>query len=74
MTSAQQSDGQWTVGARHLLPGRAVDVTDLALNRLHLGCAPSSTVAKQHARTSLMIQDIGAIAEWISAIMTFAAR
>ncbi len=25
---------------------------------------------KQHARTSLMIHDIGAIVEWISAIMT----
>ena len=34
-------------------------------------CAPRSTVeVRQHSRTSLMIHDIGAIIEWVSAVMT----
>ena len=57
-------------GPRHVLPDRAVDRHRRRPLRPR-DRAPRSTVeVKQHSRTSLMIHDIGAIIEWISAVMT----
>ncbi len=70
----QQSDGQWTRAKGHdtFCPVGPWIVTDLAPfdpADLELRTVVNGDV-KQHARTSLMIHDIGAIVEWISAIMT----
>ncbi|WP_024443287.1 MULTISPECIES: fumarylacetoacetate hydrolase family protein [unclassified Mycobacterium] len=67
----QQSDGQWTRAKGHdtfcpIGPWIVTDVdpADLAIRTEVNG------VVKQDSRTSLMMHDIGAIVEWISAVMT----
>ncbi len=67
----QQADGQWTRAKGHdtfcpVGPWIATDVdpADLQLRTEVNG------VVKQDSRTSLMIHDVGAIVEWISAVMT----
>ncbi|MCV6986017.1 fumarylacetoacetate hydrolase family protein [Mycobacterium shinjukuense] len=70
----QQADGQWTRAKGHdtfcpLGPWIVTDLDPLDPADLELRTAVNGDV-KQHARTSLMIHDVGAIVEWISAIMT----
>ncbi len=67
----QKADGQWTRAKGHdtFCPvgpwiGTDVDPADLELRTEVNG------EVKQHSRTSLMIHDVGAIVEWISAVMT----
>jgi 2-keto-4-pentenoate hydratase/2-oxohepta-3-ene-1,7-dioic acid hydratase in catechol pathway len=67
----QKKDGQWTRAKGHdtfcpVGPWIATDVdpSDLAIRTEVNGAV------KQDSRTSLMIHDIGAIVEWISAVMT----
>lgn len=67
----QQSDGQWTRAKGHdtfcpIGPWIVTDVdpADLAIRTEVNG------VLKQDSRTSLMMHDVGAIVEWISAVMT----
>lgn len=67
----QKSDGQWTRAKGHdtFCPVGPWIVTDLDPADLALGTEVNGEV-KQDARTSLMIHDVGAIVEWISAVMT----
>jgi 2-keto-4-pentenoate hydratase/2-oxohepta-3-ene-1,7-dioic acid hydratase in catechol pathway len=67
----QQKDGQWTRAKGHdtFCPvgpwiDTTIDPSDLDLRTEVNG------VVRQHSRTSLMIHDVGAIIEWISAVMT----
>src|SRR6201992_940611 len=67
----QQADGQWTRDKRHdtCCPVGPWVVTDVAPSDLELRTEVNGQV-KQHSRTSMMIHDVGAIVEWISAVMT----
>src|SRR6202012_6272887 len=67
----QKADGQWTRAKGHdtFCPAgpwvvTAVDPADLELRTEVNG------QVKQDSRTSLMIHDVGAIVEWVSAVMT----
>jgi 2-keto-4-pentenoate hydratase/2-oxohepta-3-ene-1,7-dioic acid hydratase in catechol pathway len=64
-------DGQWAraKGYDTFCPIGPWIVTDLDPTDLDLRTEVNGEV-KQHSRTSLMIHDIGAIVEWISAVMT----
>jgi 2-keto-4-pentenoate hydratase/2-oxohepta-3-ene-1,7-dioic acid hydratase in catechol pathway len=67
----QKKDGQWTRAKGHdtFCPiGPWID-TDVDPTDLDIRTEVNGEV-KQHSRTSLMIHDIGAIIEWISAVMT----
>ena len=67
----QQADGQWTRAKGHdtFCPVGPWIVTDLDPGDLELRTEVNGDV-KQDSRTSLMIHDVGAIVEWISAVMT----
>lgn len=67
----QQADGQWTRAKGHdtFCPVGPWIVTDVDPTDLEL-CTEVNGVVRQHSRTSLMIHDIGAIVEWVSAVMT----
>ena len=67
----QKADGQWTRAKGHdtFCPVGPWIVTDVDPADLDLRTEVNGQV-KQHSRTSLMIHDIGAIVEWISAVMT----
>jgi 2-keto-4-pentenoate hydratase/2-oxohepta-3-ene-1,7-dioic acid hydratase in catechol pathway len=67
----QKSDGQWTRAKGHdtFCPVGPWIVTDLDPTDLAIRTEVNGQV-KQDSRTSLMIHDIGAIVEWISAVMT----
>jgi len=67
----QKSDGQWTRAKGHdtFCPVGPWIVTDIDPADLELRTDVNGQV-KQHSRTSLMIHDVGAIVEWISAVMT----
>jgi 2-keto-4-pentenoate hydratase/2-oxohepta-3-ene-1,7-dioic acid hydratase in catechol pathway len=67
----QKSDGQWTRAKGHdtFCPIGPWIVNDVDPADLELRTEVNGEV-KQHSRTSLMIHDVGAIVEWISAVMT----
>lgn len=67
----QQSDGQWARAKGHdtFCPVGPWIVTDIDPADLELRTEVNGQV-KQHTRTSSMINDIGAIVEWVSAVMT----
>ncbi len=67
----QQADGQWTRAKGHdtFCPVGPWIVTDVDPADLELRTEVNGEV-KQHSRTSLMIHDVRAIVEWISAVMT----
>jgi 2-keto-4-pentenoate hydratase/2-oxohepta-3-ene-1,7-dioic acid hydratase in catechol pathway len=67
----QQADGQWTRAKGHdtFCPVGPWIVTDIDPSDIELRTEVNGQV-KQRSRTSLMIHDIGAIVEWISAVMT----
>jgi len=67
----QQADGQWMRAKGHdtFCPVGPWIVTDLDPSDLEIRTEVNGIV-RQHSRTSLMIHDIGAIIEWISAVMT----
>jgi len=67
----QQADGQWTRAKGHdtFCPVGPWVVTDVDPADLELRTEVNGQV-KQHSRTSLMLHDVGAIVEWISAVMT----
>jgi 2-keto-4-pentenoate hydratase/2-oxohepta-3-ene-1,7-dioic acid hydratase in catechol pathway len=67
----QKADGQWTRAKGHdtFCPVGPWIVTGLDPSDLELRTEVNGDV-KQHSRTSLMIHDVGAIIEWISAVMT----
>lgn len=67
----QQADGQWTRAKGHdtFCPVGPWIATDLDASDLELRTEVDGEV-KQHSRTSMMIHDVGAIVEWISAVMT----
>ncbi|MGB8793559.1 MAG: fumarylacetoacetate hydrolase family protein, partial [Mycobacterium sp.] len=67
----QQADGQWTRAKGHdtFCPVGPWIVTDVDPADLELRTDVNGDV-KQDSRTSLMIHDVGAIVEWISAVMT----
>ncbi len=67
----QQADGQWTRAKGHdtFCPIGPWIVTDLDPSDVAIRTEVNGEV-KQDSRTSLMIHDVGAIVEWISAVMT----
>jgi 2-keto-4-pentenoate hydratase/2-oxohepta-3-ene-1,7-dioic acid hydratase in catechol pathway len=70
----QKSDGQWTRAKGHdtfcpIGPWIVTDLSPLDPSDLELRTEVNGQV-KQSSRTSLMIHDVGAIVEWISAVMT----
>ncbi|HET9874332.1 MAG TPA: fumarylacetoacetate hydrolase family protein [Mycobacterium sp.] len=67
----QQADGQWTRAKGHdtFCPIGPWIATDVDPRDLELRTEVNGVV-KQQSRTSLMIHDIGAIVEWVSAVMT----
>jgi 2-keto-4-pentenoate hydratase/2-oxohepta-3-ene-1,7-dioic acid hydratase in catechol pathway len=67
----QKKDGQWMRAKGHdtFCPVGPWIVTDLDPTDLDLRTEVNGEV-RQHSRTSLMIHDIGAIIEWVSAVMT----
>jgi 2-keto-4-pentenoate hydratase/2-oxohepta-3-ene-1,7-dioic acid hydratase in catechol pathway len=67
----QKADGQWTRAKGHdtFCPVGPWIVTDVDPADLGLRTEVNGQV-KQDSRTSLMIHDVGAIVEWISAVMT----
>jgi 2-keto-4-pentenoate hydratase/2-oxohepta-3-ene-1,7-dioic acid hydratase in catechol pathway len=67
----QKADGQWTRAKGHdtFCPVGPWVVTDVDPADLALRTAVNGEI-KQDSRTSLMIHDVGAIVEWISAVMT----
>jgi 2-keto-4-pentenoate hydratase/2-oxohepta-3-ene-1,7-dioic acid hydratase in catechol pathway len=67
----QKSDGQWTRAKGHdtFCPVGPWIETDIDPADLTLRTEVNGEV-KQDSRTSLMIHDVGAIVEWISAVMT----
>jgi 2-keto-4-pentenoate hydratase/2-oxohepta-3-ene-1,7-dioic acid hydratase in catechol pathway len=70
----QKADGQWTRAKGHdtfcpVGPWIVTDLSPLDPADLELRTEVNGAV-KQHSRTSLMIHDVGAIVEWISAVMT----
>ncbi|AKN17694.1 5-carboxymethyl-2-hydroxymuconate delta-isomerase [Mycobacterium haemophilum DSM 44634] len=70
----QRADGQWTRAKGHdtfcpVGPWIVTDLDPLDPADLELRTEVNGEV-KQHSRTSLMIHNVGAILEWISAVMT----
>ena len=67
----QKKDGQWTRAKGHdtFCPIGPWIVTDIDPSDLEIRTEVNGEV-KQNSRTSLMIHDVGAIVEWISAVMT----
>ena len=67
----QKKDGQWMRAKGHdtFCPVGPWIVTDVDATDLEIRTEVNGEV-KQRSRTSLMIHDIGAIIEWISAVMT----
>ncbi|MGB3482181.1 MAG: fumarylacetoacetate hydrolase family protein [Mycobacterium sp.] len=67
----QQQDGQWMRAKSHdtFCPVGPWIVTDLDVSDLELRTEVNGQV-RQRSRTSLMIHDVGAIVEWVSAVMT----
>ncbi|EUA14075.1 2-hydroxyhepta-2,4-diene-1,7-dioate isomerase [Mycobacterium xenopi 4042] len=67
----QQADGQWTRAKGHdtFCPVGPWIVTDIDPADLEL-CTEVNGEVKQRSRTSMMIHDVGAIVEWVSAVMT----
>ena len=67
----QRADGQWMRAKGHdtFCPVGPWIVTDLDPSDLEIRTEVNGQV-RQRSRTSLMIHDIGAIIEWISAVMT----
>ena len=67
----QKKDGQWTRAKGHdtFCPVGPWIVTDVDPSDLEIRTEVNGEV-KQDSRTSLMIHDVGAIVEWISAVMT----
>lgn len=70
----QQADGQWTRAKGHdtfcpVGPWIVTDLKPLDPGDLELRTEVNGET-KQHSRTSLMTHDIGAIVEWVSAVMT----
>ena len=67
----QKADGQWMRAKGHdtFCPVGPWIVTDLDASDLEIRTEVNGEV-RQRSRTSLMIHDIGAIIEWISAVMT----
>jgi 2-keto-4-pentenoate hydratase/2-oxohepta-3-ene-1,7-dioic acid hydratase in catechol pathway len=67
----QRADGQWTRAKGHdtFCPVGPWIVTDVDPADLELRTEVNGQV-KQHSRTSLMVHDVGAIVEWVSAVMT----
>ena len=67
----QREDGQWTRAKGHdtFCPVGPWIVTDIDPSDLDIRTEVNGEV-RQHSRTSMMIHDIGAIVEWISAVMT----
>ncbi|MFM8598439.1 MAG: fumarylacetoacetate hydrolase family protein [Mycobacterium sp.] len=67
----QQADVQWTRAKGHdtFCPVGPWIVTDLDPSDLEIRTDVNGEV-RQHSRTSLMIHDVAAIVEWISAVMT----
>jgi 2-keto-4-pentenoate hydratase/2-oxohepta-3-ene-1,7-dioic acid hydratase in catechol pathway len=67
----QRKDGQWTRAKGHdtFCPVGPWIVTDIDPSDLEIRTEVNGEV-RQHSRTSMLIHDIGAIVEWISAVMT----
>jgi len=67
----QRKDGQWTRAKSHdtFCPVGPWIVTDLDPFDLELRTDVNGEV-RQHGRTSMLIHDIGAIVQWVSAVMT----
>jgi 2-keto-4-pentenoate hydratase/2-oxohepta-3-ene-1,7-dioic acid hydratase in catechol pathway len=67
----QKADGQWARAKGHdtFCPVGPWVVTDVDPADIALRTEVNGEV-KQDSRTSLMIHDVGAIVEWISAVMT----
>ncbi len=67
----QKADGQWMRGKGHdtFCPVGPWIVTDLDPSDLEIRTEVNGEV-RQRSRTSMMIHDVGAIIEWISAVMT----
>lgn len=67
----QQADGQWTRAKGHdtFCPVGPWIVTDLDPADVAIRTEVNGVV-RQQSRTSMMIHDVGAIVEWISAVMT----
>lgn len=67
----QRQDGQWTRAKGHdtFCPVGPWIVTDIDPSDLDIRTEVNGEV-RQHSRTSMMIHDVGAIVEWISAVMT----
>jgi 2-keto-4-pentenoate hydratase/2-oxohepta-3-ene-1,7-dioic acid hydratase in catechol pathway len=67
----QRKDGQWTRAKGHdtFCPVGPWIVTDVDPSDLEIRTEVNGEV-RQRSRTSLMIHDVGAIVEWISAVMT----
>lgn len=67
----QRADGQWTRAKGHdtFCPLGPWIVTDLDPSDLAIRTEVNGEV-KQSSRTSLMLHDVGAIVEWVSAVMT----
>lgn len=67
----QKADGQWTRAKGHdtFCPVGPWIVTDLDARDVQIRTEVNGEV-RQQGRTSMMVNDIGAIIEWISAVMT----
>src|SRR4029079_553742 len=67
----QRQDGQWMRGKGHdtFCPVGPWIVSDLDTSGTDLRTEVNGQL-RQHSNTSLMIHDIGAIIEWVSAVMT----
>jgi 2-keto-4-pentenoate hydratase/2-oxohepta-3-ene-1,7-dioic acid hydratase in catechol pathway len=67
----QRKDGQWTRAKGHdtFCPVGPWIVTDVDPSDLDIRTDVNGQ-ERQHSRTSMMIHDVGAIVEWISAVMT----
>ncbi|WNG94664.1 fumarylacetoacetate hydrolase family protein [Mycobacterium sp. ITM-2016-00318] len=67
----QKKDGQWTRAKGHdtFCPVGPWIVTDVDSSDLEIRTEVNGDV-KQNSRTSNMIHDVGAVVEWISAVMT----
>ena len=67
----QRKDGQWTRAKGHdtFCPVGPWIVTDIDPSDLAIRTEVNGEL-RQHSRTSVMIHDVGAVLEWISAVMT----
>ncbi|OAT68770.1 2-hydroxyhepta-2,4-diene-1,7-dioate isomerase [Mycobacteroides immunogenum] len=67
----QRTDGQWTRAKGHdtFCPLGPWIVTDLDPSDLEIRTEVNGEV-RQRSRTSLLLHDVGAIVEWVSAVMT----